>query len=349
MIEALKPIYKLIKIAFFLAILAYPITGFVQFFSPSSADPFTQYNQIIAIFWTDYLFVYGDWVIVAIITLYLLHGSDVHFIEAAEIIRRNRFWAEIERWNDTPYISLLHLYYLLCPPLPYDTSSKSVSSHPLYREVTNCFRDRVMINAKFNHFDPRREKSWIKIVGKTVWLSLFTSLFVIILILSALGYSKPFDSWFSGWDKFLIPFLLFLSVRAGRIIQAIVEVGSGRRIKQAIRDYFGDDTQRITWRDVLPDTSFGDAILKSWRSDCERRQRAYYDLKNVAPPKIMVFDNPACAIRPFEKDELPTWIEDMEDRYHNELNSWQKNKNNNRNKLKNTSGNKVVEFKRKKS
>lgn len=349
MYDALKPIFKLIKIAFILGVIAYPITGIVQLFSPNAGDPFTQYNHLITIFWSNYLYVYGDWIIVFIISLYLLHGSDTHFIEAAESIRKNRFWSELERWSNTPYISVLHLYYLISPPLPYDTSAKSVASHPLYREVTNTFRDRATINAKYNEFEPQPEVSILKIVGKNVWLALITTLLALVGMLSILGYLKPVDSWFSGWDKFMIPFLLFLSVRAGRIIQAIVEVGSGRRIKQSIKGYFGDEHQRITWRDVFPDTPLGDAILKAWKSDCERRQRAYYDFKNVVPPKVMVFDNPACAIRPFETDDLPSWTEDMESRYHDELFNWQQKIKKQHLKPSNTTGSKVVEFKRKKS
>jgi len=63
----------------------------------------------------------------------------------------------------------------------------------------------------------------------------------------------------------------------------------------------------------------------------------------------MVFDNPACAIRPFETDELPSWTEDMQLRYQDELIKWQ-----HKNKIKhlktvNTNGIKVVEFKKKKT
>lgn len=88
MIDALKPILKLVKIAFILGIIAYPITGIIQFLSPNAGDPFTQYNHLISIFWSDYLYKYGDWVIVAVISYYLLHGSDIHFIETAETIRK---------------------------------------------------------------------------------------------------------------------------------------------------------------------------------------------------------------------------------------------------------------------
>ncbi|MEK5183427.1 hypothetical protein [Paenibacillus sp. FSL P4-0288] len=349
MIDALKPILKLVKIAFILGIIAYPITGIIQFLSPNAGDPFTQYNHLISIFWSDYLYKYGDWVIVAVISYYLLHGSDIHFIETAETIRKNRFWSEIKRWRDTPYIAPLHLYYLVCPPLPYDTSAKSVSSHPLYREVTNTFRDRATIDAKYSNFEPLPEANRIKIVGKNVWFAFFICILVLVAMIVVLGYCKPIETWFSSWDKFMIPFLLFLSVRAGRIMQAMVEVGSGRRIKQSIIDYFGDENQRITWRDVFPDTPLGDAILKAWKSDCERRQRAYYDFNNVVPPRIMVFDNPACAIRPFETDELPTWTEDMELRYQQELIHWQQKNKKQQLKQSNTNGNKVVEFKKKKS
>ncbi|MFC5449152.1 hypothetical protein ACFPOG_12840 [Paenibacillus aestuarii] len=325
MSEMFTPIKRILKLTLLCAILAFPILGIVQWIAPKSVRPFDTYMELLSHIWV-YVHAWGDWGIVAIMS-YLFLKSAKTFYEAAEKIRYNVLVSEIERWGKTPYIPPLLYFYLVSPPASFSSNLKDVAGNPFYQQVVDFFRNQVYVDSAFSSGEPKPKAPLYKVVGAGIITSVLLGVGIILGFFIVLYRIKSPDTWFSGWDKFFIPFIAFLVSWVSQQLYAIIKVGGRKELDQRMLEYFNEPEPRYPWRDMFPDRR-GQTVLKAWNAEREKKQRYYYYLKNKPVPSEgnFVYDNPSLAPYPYPSDKIPEWSNEMEESVHDRIDRWKDNK-----------------------
>ncbi|MCM3130155.1 MULTISPECIES: hypothetical protein [unclassified Paenibacillus] len=337
MSEAMKPVWLLLKITLILAVAAYPITFIIQLFS-GSINPFSTYNQMLASVFMEY----WDWILVIIIS-FLFMRSDILF-KSVEHIRKRHYELEFLRWKNTPYIAPLHLLYLLSPPGATTDDKKSNAFDDMYKTVIADFRERIYINAKFSSVDPEAKPSLRKILGQPLFSQLVVNTIMIIFgVVGMLNLNPSVNELFSGWGKAFIPLeVLFLS-RTFKILNAI-RLAHPSKTYQLIVHQFGMEEPRVTWRELFPDSPYGESILFAWRADCEKRQRLAYELSGKTVPVKMEFKSTGLAPPPFPSKEIPEWTDQMVQSLEAQQAEWRSQIDQKNKVLEQTSNGKIIAF-----
>ncbi|MED0677524.1 hypothetical protein ABEV55_18430 [Aneurinibacillus thermoaerophilus] len=346
--DFIKMFKSLIKKGIIIAIILYPLLGLVQWISPVYIAPVQVFHNAIYYLWVE-LFLYGDWLLI-IYLAYKLSASPNAFYEAAEKIRMNRLIYEYNRWAHTPYISPLHFFYLVSPQTSYSPSLKDVANNRFYQRVVDLFRDRIYINANYETDTPDPKPTIFQVAGKHLIASVAVGITVIITFFIYLAATKDFSLWFTGYERFAIPFLIAISSWVGQQLYAIMTIGGGKDLEATLRAYYGEEEPKITWRELFPDKPGGQVILNAWQAEREKRQRNYYYLQNLPIPadNNFVFNSPALAPFPFPANEVPDWVTEVEDMYAAKQQEWRyRQAEKTRHVVKESKG-KVVAFKTKK-
>lgn len=339
--EALNPIRFLLKTALLLAIAAYPVTLVLQLLSIGNS-PFSAYNDYIGTFLSNY----WDWILVAVITLFLIRPEN-KIIQYIDDIRKRHYELEFKRWRNTPYISPLHLYHLLSPPGAITSDAKSQALHPFYKLIISDFRDRVYINAKYSQFDPDSKPTVINIVGKSLLIQLLVNSFMFILSVAGILYINTLSNQMSAWAKVFIPvgtYFLFQNV----IIIKAIKLENPKHTYAQLTKHFDMEEPKVTWRDLFPDRPYGESILFAWRADCERRQRLAYEASNRPVPVRMEYKSPGLAPKPFPTDDLPLWATAAEQSYYEDISEHTQRVVDKNKKIADVSKGKVVVFQKRK-
>jgi hypothetical protein len=303
--DAFKPIGFIIKNAILLAIAAYPVTMIIQWFSKDK-KPFTEYNHCIG-----YVFGhYWDWILVGIAVLLLTRSSD-KVIKYVVEMRNRHYDLEFHRWMDTPYISPLHLYYLVAPPVALTGDAKSQALDPFYKTVVSDFRDRVYINAKYTQFEPKSKPTVLKVLGKSLMVQILVNTIAFVFSIAGMFYLNPLTDLTDGWGKAFIPVAAYFLFQNLSVLKAYA-LANPSKTYEMLKKHFDEKEPRITWRDLFPDRSYGEAILFAWRADCERRQRLAYEASGRPVPVRMEYTSPGLAPKPFPSEEMPQWADAAE-------------------------------------
>lgn len=339
--EALKPIWFLIKTAILLAIAAYPVTLVIQLLSIGN-KPFSTYNHYIGYVFSNY----WDWIFVAIITLFLIRPGD-KILQYIDDIRKRHYELEFNRWIDTPYISPLHLYHLIAPPVALSKDARSQALHPFYKSIISDFRDRVYINAKYTQIDPDSKPTVIKIVGKSLLIQLLVNTLMFFLSVAGILYTNTLSNPINAWAKVFIPVGAYFLFQNFIIIKAI-KLENPKHTYAQLTKHFDMEEPKVTWRDLFPDRPYGESILFAWRADCERRQRLAYEASNRPVPVRMEYKSPGLPPKPFPADELPHWATAAEQSYYEEISEHTQRVVDRNKKIADDSKGKVVVFQKRK-
>ena len=264
-----------------------------------------------------------DWFIIIGVSIYICRKVGEVRYETQEKIRRNRFSAEIERYQDTPYISPLFFYYLTNPPQSYSRNGFKEIENRFYQGVINAFRDRVYINAHYNNENPESRPDLLKLIGS---MDLIKTLVAFSLALGWFASVTLSDSqnWVTGWERFSIPFIVYLSLYAAMKLQAYVEMRYSI-LDRVLLNYYGEPDPRIRWLELLPQEGRGSIILKVWEAERERRQRYTFVVQNRPIPDIIAqFTNPSIAAYPYPSLQLPDWVEQAELFFEERQSGWAK-------------------------
>ncbi|CAM3709271.1 hypothetical protein [Marinicrinis lubricantis] len=317
-----EPILKLIVLSMITGLLAFPVLGIIQWIAPENITPLDTYTEILSYIWI-YMHGWGDWIIVVILSIIFFNFSH-SYAQTAQDIRLKRAFMEFDRWEKTPYISPAFYYYLVSMPINYSSTLREAVLSRFYQTIVENFRNRVYFNASFSEQNPVPKPSWIKVAGFSMLLPSIAGIITLIGFFWHLYNSKSPDLWFTGWDKFFIPFLIFIVSWVSQQLYAIIKVGCGVDIDQRVQEYFGEPEPRIAWRDVFPDRPRGDAIIKAWSAIRDQLQRNYYYYRNKPFPANgkMTYDNPALPPYPYPEEGIPEWAEEMEAYVGNKLNEW---------------------------
>lgn len=323
--EITAPIFRILKLTILFGIMAFPVLGIIQWIAPEHIKPFDTYMELLSHVW-EYVSEWGDWVIVLFMTYMFLNSTKAYY-ETMEKIRYNQLVAEIVRWGKTPYISPLHYFYLLSPPASNSSNLKDVAENPFYQQVVDFFRNQVYIDSAFSSGEPGPKAKWYKIAGASTIISVIVGLGLIAGFFYILNQMKSPETWFSGWDKFTIPFLAFLLSWVSQQIYAIVKVGGRKELDKRMLELFKEPEPRIPWRDMFPDRR-GQTVLKAWKAEREQKQRYYYYLKNKPVPAEgdFIYDSPALAPYPYPSDNMPDWADEMEESVYDRIDRWKEDK-----------------------
>lgn len=336
--EAMKPVWFILKVSIIIAIAAYPITFIVQIFSTTS-NPFTLYNQTIAFIFSNY----WDWIIIGVLSI-LFMRSDLLF-KSIEHIRLRHYELEFLRWRDTPFISPLHLLYLLSPPGAITDDKMSNAFDPFYKTVITDFRDRVYINAKFIRFEPENKPTILAVLGRQLISQFAVNSFMILAGVVGVLFLNPVTSLFDGWGKVVIPFeILFLS-RNFQIMRA-VRLAHPSKTYDRVKRQFDQEEPKVTWRELYPDSPLGEAILFAWKADCEKRQRLAYELSNKPVPTKMDYQSAGLAPKPFPSEEIPEWADEAARSLKDQQSQWRAQIDKQNRELEKATDGKVVAFRK---
>lgn len=303
--EALKPLWFIIKNVILLAVAAYPVTLLIQLLSKDQ-EPFSIYNRYLVSITHNH----WEWILVVIAILLLTKTEDrtLHF---AQMLRTRHYDLEYYRWSDTPYISPLHLYYMVAPPLALSGDPKSQALDPFYKNIVSDFRDRVFVNAKYTQFEPNPKPSLLKIIGKTLIIQWLVNTLCFIACIGGMFFILTSTTLADGWAKALLPIAVYFLIQNLHIVKA-VHLTKPTNMYMCVRKYFGTEEPKIIWRELFSDRPYGEALLFAWRNDCERRQRLAYQAVGQKEPIRMEYRSPGLAPKPFPSDAIPQWAESAE-------------------------------------
>ncbi len=289
----------------------------------------------------NFIYSWWDWLLITGITYYVCRNISEIKYDTQEEIRNNRFVYEMERWQNTPYVPPLLFFYLTNPPQSYSNNAAKAVNNRFYQTVVNYFRDRVFINAFYNSPNPQNRPDFWQVIGA---LDIFKTILAFSLALgwfSAVTLSSP-NNWFSGWERFSIPPIFYLSMYFVMKVQAYAEM-SYSTLDEILLNYFGQHDPRITWRELLQDQDRGHIVLSAWQAEREKRQRYTFIVRNMPVPEyISQYTNPSLAPYPYPSQQLPDWVDQMELYYQDKQKEWQAVPAENR-----PGSNNVIEFKKK--
>ncbi len=342
-----QPLFSSLVKLIFLAIIAIPVLAMIQWLTPDHIKPYSAYMELVSFSW-DYVLVWGDWLIIVLLS-YKFATSFTTYYKVAEEIRMRRFTSEVQRWERTPYISPLMLYYLMAPPVSYSPYLHEAVNNTFYKTVMNMFRSRVYIDLGFTDADPQPKPHWLKVVGVSRFVPSLLGSLLFFGFFYQLYQIKPMNEWFSGWERFAIPVLVLLASWVGQQLYAIKVVGRGNLVDQALFECFQQVEPRISWRDVFPDRHYGEIILKAWNAASERQQRNYYEFQCRPLPanNKLVMDCPSLAPYPFPEQSIPAWAGEMEEYIYQEIDRWREEKHDKAQKAIYKSKGRVVPFEKK--
>ncbi|MDQ0255542.1 hypothetical protein J2S74_002924 [Evansella vedderi] len=344
--EAFQPIKKALYISILFAIIAIPVLAIIQWVTPYENTPFTSYMELLSIIW-EYTLAWGDWLIIFVLTYFLVTSIKTYY-DIAENLRMRHFGLEYIRWSSTPYIAPLHFYYLMTTPNSISSRLDHMANNDFYQDVVDTFRNRVYMDAKYTQEEPNPKPNMLQIVGFKPLVPVIIGVGVVISFFYLLYDAKPINEWFTGWEKFAIPFLLFLLVWVSQIIYAIWNFGRHKTYDRMVFQYFETENPKIRWREVFPDRENGKTVIKAWKAAREKKQRYYEYLRGrpIIHNDVLEYDNPAIAPFPYPQDEVPEWADDMEEHVIQSEYGWKQEKiEHNREVEKKTKG-KVVNFNR---
>ncbi|WP_156289507.1 hypothetical protein [Oceanobacillus salinisoli] len=331
---------------FIVFIMAFPILGFIQWFGPDNAVPYDKYKELLSESWV-HVNKYGDWAIVFFLTVFLM-GAVGNYHLHAEQVRMRRLNMEYKRWRKTPYISPYIYFNLISPRGALSNELKSIVYDEHYKQVVSMFRNRVFVNGSFSNDSPEKKPNWIQVAGLSI---IVPTIFCVALVMGffiIMWQVKSPNLWFTGWEKFAIPFIAFVFTWLGNLLYASFHIGSFRDIKEDMDDYFQEEEPKITWRDVYPDRKKGQTILLAWKHETKDRQekfREYQTQMNISPAAFI--ECPALAPYPFPSNEIPEWADGMEEDIYNSIGRWKEDKMVHQQKVINQSKGKVVSFNKK--
>ncbi|MBP1931772.1 hypothetical protein [Ammoniphilus resinae] len=331
-----------------LSILAVPILAIVQWLTPDHIKPFSTYMEFLGFLWENYILVWGDWFIIVLLS-YKFATSLSTYYKVAEEIRMRRFIQEVQRWERTPYIPPLMLYYLMAPPVSYSPYLRDSVTNTFYKTVVNSFRNRAYMDLGFTDADPQHKSHWLKVVGLSKWIPPLLGGLLILTFFYQLFQTKPMNEWFLGWERFAIPLLVLLGSWIGQQLYAIMVIGKGKLVEQALFECFQQVEPRISWRDAFPDRHYGEIILKAWSAASERQQRNYYEFQCRPLPanNELIMDCPSLAPYPFPSQSIPEWAGEMEEYIYQEIDRWREEKHDLAQKAIYKSKGRIVPFEKK--
>lgn len=308
---------KLKKI-FIWIVIAYPLSWVLE--KALKIPVFQTYQDLLQILY-QYLHQWWDWIFIAGIT-YLISKNIVEIkYETMELIRRKRFIAEVERWEETPFVPPIVVFYLFNPPQAVSSDMRKIIDNRFYQLIVSYFRDRVYINAKISRkIAVNRQPLW-KIIG---YKEIGITIFVCSLLFSWFSYVsfENMANWIYSWERFTIPGIIYFALYISMKIQGYIDMRYSK-MDRVLKKHLGEEPN-ISWREFFPDQDKGKTLLAAWEAEREKRQR-YTNLfqGNVfVTDKIQNFTNPALAPYPYPSTEIPEWTKNMELYYKDKLQQW---------------------------
>ncbi|TCS84555.1 hypothetical protein [Tepidibacillus fermentans] len=346
--QVFETIRKLIGYSFMGIIMVTVITLFTP-----HREGFQVLLKLLSIAW-HYIINWGDWVFIIVLISLGLALKPTTFYNKAEEIRLNMFWLETARWERTPYIAPLHLYYLLAVPNSYSPYIKDISKNKFYQIVMNQFRSRVYTNTGHSSLEPSRKPSRLKIIGIKSFFPIIAGIGLEVLFFYSLYDTKPINKWFTGLERFLIPVVVFIASWVIQQILAIIIFSNPRKLRKAIENMFDEPEPKIPWREAFPDKKLGQMIIQSWQYHVDLKQRALYKYLNIPYPvdNKWEYEDKTIAPYPFPSEQIPEWADEIEQVYFNSVDQWREEQLQTVNKqvkvTKDKSKGKVVKFTKRK-
>lgn len=291
-------------------------------------------------------------VIVLTITPFFIRKTYHHYVITAKELRSERLHTEIDRHLTTPYISPLHLLYMMKPPRWIKDDHEYVFRDFLYKEATTAFSQIIYVNFKYESYEPiKKPASVLNIISKQTYKKIFISLGSILLF-GASYYVFPY--FFPNTINYAILTLplifrhIFILVY---IIKAIIQYGTFNQIKKMLLKEFNTLDPNVKWIELFPNTTEGQAILTTWKQESALRQfrdtehrnpnnSADLSIPNKYDPNLRIhFELNDISVCPYPNMKIPSWYED----YINYINKKQKeNHEENYNYIKNITNGKVI-------
>lgn len=337
--EILNSIKSTLKLLVTIALIAYPLCYVIHWISPEY-KVLESYHALIRYVW-DFLMQYGDWILIFLLSLKFSTGYKTYY-QVAEQVRQKQFFAEYLRWENTPYVAPIMLYYLLKPPVAISSQTRDIVENQLYHTIVDTFRSRVYIHADYDVLEPVERKALVNAIGFRTILFPLIGYTIIGGFFCYLAQHKPITLWLTGYDRYAIPFLAGIFSWATQYTMAILRYGTMNHIDQDIQQQFGDRIHHITWRDVFPDRPLGETILHAWLGEREYRQRNWNYLNRTPITAHMAYDCPFLPPYPLPADNLPTWVDQAEDFHAEKLAKLKQNQTLRDRKIVKQSGGKVI-------
>lgn len=293
-----------------LAILAYPITYVIQ--KVINVELFSQYNSIL-----NYLIAFvmdHKLTILVVLISYLFCNSKKLFLKTAKHIRLRHLDLEVERWNETPYIAPLHLYYLFFPPASFSSNKRELLLDYTYRYSVEHYRNRIYKDLNYTAFEPKYKPSIFQVIGKRTMVDLLIQISILLLVSSIYYFSLSKED--QTISIIFIPLLVLMCSRSYSLIKAlVVSKVNYNKANRFFVNNFGEAEPLIYWGDTFPNKRFGQTILDVWKSECLIRQQIYDKCCNRPNKDAIIFDCPSLPEPPYTADTIPDWAEAAEKRF----------------------------------
>lgn len=166
--ESIEKLLKVITWILFISLCVYIILLISLFFKENSLRILYPVTKFINSVWE---IICDNWKLIVFISLIpiVCNTSYRAYSELAETIRHNRFYAEVDRWLDTPYISPLHHLYMVKPPSWLRIEDFNPFRNELYKNATKVFSEIVYFQYAYTKFEPSYQPiSWLKVIPKNI-------------------------------------------------------------------------------------------------------------------------------------------------------------------------------------
>ncbi|MFS0558806.1 hypothetical protein [Brevibacillus sp. 179-C9.3 HS] len=338
-------IKKSLKLLVTIALISYPICFVIQWTTPQY-QALSSYYEMLRYLW-HFILEYGDWILIVFLT-YKLTASQKIYYQVAEQMRVKHFIAEYFRWDNTPYVPPILLYYLIKPPVALSPIISDIAQNRFYQTIVDTFRSRVYIHADYSEVSPERKQPLIKVIGVSSLFPPFIGFLLIAVFFYFLYQQKPADQWFTGYERFALPFLVAVSWWNCQYISALLKYGQGKHIELDMMNLFSGCLPKTPWRDVFPDCPQGETILHVWYSEREYRQRYWNYMHQIPITDQMIYNSPFLPPFPYPAKEIPAWTDQSNEFYSQKISAIeQKQLQHNRQAAKQSKGKVVVFNKRK--
>lgn len=246
-----------------------------------------------------------DWWLLGLVVLasyWLIKSDTMYRYNELEGMRVRQYFAEVRRWENTPYVPPITLLYLKNPPGPFSPYDRDYVNNTFYRLVVNDFRDKVYILMDFDEFEPTARHSYLSVIGSK---NLARLALYLAAPFSWLYFSFFLKASYGGWEMLLLPIVVRSLYRAALIINAILfhlPSNLDSRLE------FESANRKVTWREAFPDTPVGETFLRAYYVEMERRSRFEAQLQNrVVPLDMAVWNNPNYPPYPYPASSIPAW------------------------------------------
>ncbi|MED4400281.1 hypothetical protein [Metabacillus fastidiosus] len=323
------------------ASIFYPISWVIQ--SLAGIPIFDLYNEVLYVAY-EVIYEWWDWILISIATFMSSKNIIEVKYETMELIRRNRFFSEIERWANTPYVPPILFFYLINPPQSVSSKIEKTIDNRFYQMIINFFRDRIYINAEYQSDTPYERLPLWRVIGIKELVKTILIYTIVFFWFSSVCFTD-LSNWINGWERFTLPAVIYFSLYIAMKMQAYFDM-TYAKMDRVLTQTFSQPEPLVRWRELFIDHHRGQTVLAAWEAEREKRQR-YTDLyrNGFVPDTITHFTNPALAPYPYPYRELPTWIDDMDAHYQQKLLEWEKQKvvKNQMRKKKKNNGN-IIDF-----